>query len=203
MRPPSMSYSRSWPDTSTVRRRRNAWRYYPAMTYRPPHLPSAPVSPLYRTETRTSRAWTALPVQVVLTGFITYVVIAACSVLGGTFTEGLQIVGIAVFSTPLTIAAFVLGLPLRLIPRARSWWFRRAEWTFVVFVLAALVLCLSYVVGRAGPVTTTPTHSGPHRTATTRMSECSCQHSACSPLPPCTCSRHAGPDAPRSMTRRR
>ncbi|PZF60729.1 hypothetical protein DEI81_12060 [Curtobacterium sp. MCBD17_013] len=90
--------------------------------------------------------------QVVLTGFITYVVIAACSVIGGTFTEGLQIVGIAVFSTPLTIAAFVLGLPLRLIPRARSWWFRRAEWTFVVFVLAALVLCLSYVIGRAGPV---------------------------------------------------
>ena len=96
--------------------------------------------------------WLALPVQVVLTGALTYVVLAAWSIIGGAFTEALQLFGFALVSTPLTVLVFVLGLPLRIVPRARAWWIRRAGWTFVVFGVAVAVLCLSYVGGTAGPV---------------------------------------------------
>jgi len=97
-------------------------------------------------------AWIALPAQVVLTGAISWVVIAVWIVVGGLFTEGLQVVGIAVFATAPTILAFVVGLPLRLAPRARAWWFHRRAWAPVVFGVAVLGLLSSYLVGGAGPV---------------------------------------------------
>jgi hypothetical protein len=96
--------------------------------------------------------WLALPFQVVLTGALTYVVIAAWSIVGGAFTEALQLFGFALLSTPLTVLVFVLGLPLRIVPAARAWWIRRAGWTFVVFGIAVAGLGLSCVVGSAGPV---------------------------------------------------
>jgi hypothetical protein len=98
--------------------------------------------------------WAALPVQVVLTGALTYCAIGTWSIVGGAFTEALQFIGWALLSTPLTILVFVLGLPLRIVPRARAWWVRRAGWTFAVLGVAVAGMCLSYVVGTAGPVHT-------------------------------------------------
>lgn len=97
-------------------------------------------------------AWIPLAVQVVLTGAVTYVVIAVLTVVAGTYSEGLQLIGFAIVSTPLTILVFLLGLPLRLVPRARSWWIRTAWWPVAPTVVAALGLAASYVVPGAGPV---------------------------------------------------
>ncbi|PZE82410.1 hypothetical protein [Curtobacterium sp. MCBD17_032] len=102
----------------------------------------------------TALVWMAVPMQVVLTGFLTFVVVAVWSIVGGAFTEVLQFIGWAVLSTPLTLLVFALGLPLRLVPRVRAWWIRRAAWTFVLFGVAVAGLVLSYVVGTAGPVHT-------------------------------------------------
>lgn len=100
----------------------------------------------------TSLAWALLPVQVFLTGLITYVVIAAWTVIGGAYTEGLQVIGFAYLSAQLTIGAFLVGLPLRIAESARRWWFRHALWALALFGLAAVGLLLSFVVGDAGPV---------------------------------------------------
>ncbi|GAA1492140.1 hypothetical protein [Curtobacterium herbarum] len=76
----------------------------------------------------TAIVWLALPFQVVSTGALTDVVIAAWSIVGGAFTEVLQVFGYALLSTPRTILVFVLGLPLRiavttmhLLPPSRRW----------------------------------------------------------------------------------
>lgn len=90
--------------------------------------------------------------QVVLTGLITYVAIAGWTSIGGQYTEGLQVIGFAFLSTPLTILVFLLGLPLRIVPSARRWWFRHAGWSLALFGLAAAGMILSYFVGDAGPV---------------------------------------------------
>lgn len=98
------------------------------------------------------KAWILLPAQVFLTGLVTYVSIATWTVVGGTYTEGLQVIGFAFLSTPITILVFVLGIPLRTASPLRSWWLQRAGWMFVLFVLAAGAMLLSYFVGEAGPV---------------------------------------------------
>lgn len=117
-----------------------AWPPYPATV--------TPRRPAYRARA----AWVLLPAQVVLTGAVTYVVIAAWSVIGGVFTEGLQVVGFAIVSTPLTILVFVLGLPLRVVPRVRSWWCELPWVVVVVLAVAVVGIALSFVVPGAGPV---------------------------------------------------
>jgi hypothetical protein len=117
-----------------------AWPPYPAAV--PPRRPAY----------RARAAWILLPAQVVLTGAVTYVVIAAWSVIGGVFTEGLQVVGFAIVSTPLTILVFVLGLPLRIVPGARSWWCARPWVPVVVLAVAIAGIAVSYVGPGAGPV---------------------------------------------------
>jgi len=111
-----------------------------------------PGSPRQVAAAETERDWLLLAAQVFLTGLITYIAIAIWSTAAAGYTEGLQIIGFAVFSTPLTILAFLIGLPLRVVPRARRWWSRHAGWFFALFGVAAGGLLLSYVVGDAGPV---------------------------------------------------
>lgn len=98
------------------------------------------------------KAWSLLPAQVFLTGLITYVSIATWTAVGGAYTEGLQVVGFAFLSTPITILVFMLGIPFRAASPLRSWWLQRAGWMFVLFALAAGAMVLSYFVGEAGPV---------------------------------------------------
>ncbi|PRB08682.1 hypothetical protein CQ042_19830 [Microbacterium sp. MYb62] len=98
------------------------------------------------------KAWILLPAQIFLTGLITYVAIATWTSIGGAYTEGLQVIGFAFFSTPLTVLVFLLGLPLRLAPPVRLWWLQHAGWTFALFGVAACGMVLSYFVGDAGPV---------------------------------------------------
>jgi len=119
------------------------------MTAWPPYTATVPPR---RSAYRARSAWILLPAQVVLTGAVTYVVIAAWSVIGGVFTEGLQVIGFAIVSTPLTILVFVLGLPLRLVPGARSWWCERPWAAVVLMAVAVAGIAVSYVVPGAGPV---------------------------------------------------
>lgn len=121
----------------------------PAMTVWPPY-PAAVPEPWVARPVRL--AWLPFPVQVVLTGAVAYAVIATWTVVGGVFSEGLQTIGFAIISTPLTILVFLLGLPLRLVPRARAWWFRRAWWPVALAVVAVVGLAASYVVPGSGPV---------------------------------------------------
>lgn len=97
-------------------------------------------------------AWALLPAHVFLTGLITYVAIAAWTVIGGAYTEGLQVIGFAIYSAQLTILVFVVGLPLRIASSVRRWWFRHAAWSLALFGLAAAGVLLSFFVGDAGPV---------------------------------------------------
>ena len=108
-----------------------------------------------------ARAWVLLPVQVFFTGLITYVAIATWTSIGGAYTEGLQVIGFALYSTPLTILVFLVGLPLRLVPAVRRWWFQNAGWSFALFGLAAAGIVLSYFTGEAGPVHYAETASWP------------------------------------------
>lgn len=105
-----------------------------------------------RTTDTAAMAWILLPAQVILTGLLTYVAIAAWTSIAGAYTEGLQAIGFAFYSTPLTILVFLVGLPLRVAPPARLWWFRHAGWSFALFGLAAAGILLSFYVGDAGPV---------------------------------------------------
>lgn len=111
-----------------------------------------PGSPHQVVAAKTERNWLLLGAQVFLTGLTTYIAIAIWSTTATGYTEGLQIVGFAVFSAPLTILVFLIGLPLRIVPRARRWWSRYAGWFFAVFGVAAGGMLLSSVVGDAGPV---------------------------------------------------
>ncbi|AVL97779.1 MULTISPECIES: hypothetical protein [Microbacterium] len=126
--------------------------YDPNMTSQNQLDTSVPGSPHQGAAAETERDRLLVAAQVFLTGLTTYVAIAIWSTTAAGYTEGLQIIGFAVFSTPLTILAFLAGLPLRIVPRARRWWFRHAGWFFALFGVAAGGLLLSYVVGEAGPV---------------------------------------------------
>ncbi|MCT2224774.1 hypothetical protein [Microbacterium paraoxydans] len=126
--------------------------YDPNMTSQNQLDTGVPGSPHQEAAAETERDWLLLAAQVFFTGLITYIAIAIWSTTAAGYTEGLQIIGFAVFSTPLTILAFLAGLPLRIVPRARRWWFRHAGWFFALFGVAAGGLLLSYVVGEAGPV---------------------------------------------------
>lgn len=113
------------------------------------------VSPRIASEPRAASfaalAWGLLPAQVFLTGLITYVMIAAWTIIAGAYTEGLQVIGFAYLSAQLTVGAFLVGLPFRIAASARRWWFRHALWGLALFGLAAVGLLLSFVVGDAGP----------------------------------------------------
>lgn len=129
-----------------------------------PRDTSHPVLPVVvRQEARdtAARAWALVPVQVFLTGLLTYVAIAAWTSIGGAYTEGLQVIGFALYSTPLTVLVFLLGLPLRLAPPARRWWSQHAGWSVALFGFAAAGIVLSYFTGAAGPVRYPETASWP------------------------------------------
>ncbi|MFP1603864.1 hypothetical protein ACLD0U_14375 [Microbacterium sp. 2216-1] len=91
-------------------------------------------------------------IQIFVTGLTTYIVIAICSTAAIGYSEGLQLFGIALASTPLTVLAFLVGLPLRLAPRARRWWREHTSWFLALLGLAVVCILLSYVVGDAGPI---------------------------------------------------
>lgn len=75
-----------------------------------------------------TRDWVLLAVQIFLTGLITYIAIAFWAITASGYTEGLQVVGFAIGSALITITAFVIGLPLRIVRPARRWWFRHGMW---------------------------------------------------------------------------
>lgn len=99
-----------------------------------------------------ARDWGLLAVQIFLTGLITYIAIAFWAITASGYTEGLQVVGFAVGSALITIAAFVIGLPLRIVRSARRWWFRHGAWFLALLGLGAVGMVVSYFVGGAGPV---------------------------------------------------
>lgn len=117
-----------------------------------PLRPDAPVVVEQRTSSLAANAWILLPAQVFLTGLLTYVAFAAWTAIAGAYTEGLQVVGFAVLSAALTILVFLLGLPLRIVPLLREWWFRHAGWVLALFGVGVAGILLSYFVGDAGPV---------------------------------------------------
>ena len=121
----------------------------------------APAVVTQRTSNIAAMAWVLLPAQVFLTGLITYVAIAAWTIIGGAYTEGLQVIGFAFYSAQLTILVFLVGLPLRIAPPARRWWFRHAGWSLALLGLAAAGILLSFFVGDAGPVHYTETADWP------------------------------------------
>ncbi|MFJ4224115.1 hypothetical protein [Microbacterium sp. NPDC089695] len=98
------------------------------------------------------RAWNWLPLQVFATGLITFVVAATWISVSDQYSEGMQVVGLALGSAVITIAAFLLGLPLRVAPLLRAWWVRHGGWPVIVALLGIAGLVLSYVVGDAGPL---------------------------------------------------
>lgn len=75
-----------------------------------------------------------MAVQIFLTGLITYNAIAFSAITGSGYTEGLQVVGFAIGSALITITAFGLGLPLRIVRPARRWWFRHGMWFLALLV---------------------------------------------------------------------
>ncbi|PCE16414.1 hypothetical protein AUC47_00765 [Microbacterium sp. SZ1] len=96
------------------------------------------------------RAWDWLPAQVFATGLSTFVACALWMSMSDLYSEGLQVVGLGLGASVITIAAFLLGLPLRIAPPLRRWWLRHGIWPVIVFLLGAGGLAASYVVGDAG-----------------------------------------------------
>jgi len=96
------------------------------------------------------RAWNWLPAQVFATGLFTFVACALWMSISDQYSEGLQVVGLGLGAGVITIAAFLLGLPLRIAPPLRRWWVRQGVWPVVVFLLGAGGLAASYFVGDAG-----------------------------------------------------
>lgn len=99
-----------------------------------------------------SDVWFVLIPQTVLAGFLVFTVTTAWIVIGGLLTEPLEGIFIGLFAAVVTLAVFVLGLPLRLIPRLRAFWFRRAGWSLVFVALALGGVLGSYFFSGAGPV---------------------------------------------------
>lgn len=96
------------------------------------------------------RAWNWLPAQIFVTGLITFVVSAEWMTIADTYSEGMQVIGLGLGSAVITIAAFLLGLPLRIAPSLRRWWIRHGGWPVIVLLLGVAGLVLSYFVGDAG-----------------------------------------------------
>lgn len=99
-----------------------------------------------------SEGWILIPIQVFVTGLVTFVVVAAYADIAVGYDGGLQVVGYALASALLTFSALVLGLPLRIVPLLRRWWVGHSRSMVVLFLTASGFLVLSYVVGDAGPV---------------------------------------------------
>ncbi|MBT2495799.1 hypothetical protein J7E45_09275 [Microbacterium sp. ISL-59] len=114
--------------------------------------PVEPATAVPKGTTMDTRDWVLLAVQIFLTGLITYIAIAFWAITASGYTEGLQVVGFAVGSALITITAFVIGLPLRIVRPARRWWFRHGMWFLALLVLGVGGMVVSYFVGDAGPV---------------------------------------------------
>lgn len=128
----------------------------------PPALEPWPsYAPPPRTRTLKSVVWSTLVFQTILTGFLVFSVTTASIVIGGVLSEPLEIVFIALFAGVLTTAVFAVGLPLRLVPALRAWWFRRAFWTVALVLLALAGVVGSYFLGHAGPVHHSATRDWP------------------------------------------
>ncbi|MFJ2503698.1 hypothetical protein [Microbacterium sp. NPDC087592] len=117
-----------------------------------PLEPVEPTTAVADGTTMVARDWVLLAVQIFLTGLLTDIAIAFWAITASGYTEGLQVVGFAVGSALITIAAFVIGLPLRIVRSARRWWFRHGAWFLALLALGVGGMLVSYFVGDAGPV---------------------------------------------------
>ncbi|WAA66340.1 hypothetical protein [Microbacterium oxydans] len=111
-----------------------------------------PGAPVQEETSMSARDWGLVAAQIFLTGLITYIAIAFWATTASGYTEGLQVIGFAIGSALVTVAAFVIGLPLRIVRSARRWWFHHGAWFLALLGLAAIGMVLSYFVGDAGPV---------------------------------------------------
>lgn len=98
------------------------------------------------------RAWNWLPAQVLVAGATSFIVTGLWLSISDQYSEGLQVIGLGLVSAVITIAVFVLGLPLRVAPSLRRWWVRHPGGPVIVLLLGAGGLVLSYFVGGAGPL---------------------------------------------------
>ena len=85
--------------------------------------------------------------------FVAGVAVAACA---GPYEDMLSLVGWVFWSAlaaPLTtVCVLLLGLPIRLMPRLRSWWMDNGELTLLGAGLGAALVVVAFRIGHPGTV---------------------------------------------------
>jgi hypothetical protein len=106
----------------------------------------SPASPVRRMSAIAVIAWAILPIQVVICGAAFAVINTVLYFVEGVWDGFGTIVGACLFAAVVTILAVALGLPLRLVPVLRDWWFRSGSLTVVAVVVGLGLLALSFLV---------------------------------------------------------
>ena len=96
-------------------------------------------------------------VQSLLTLALMFAIGLVVCVVSGPYDDLLTVVGwlfwSAVLAVVTTMAVLVVGLPLRLVPRLRSWWSCNGEYTLLGGGLGVLLIAGSFLAGHPDTVT--------------------------------------------------
>lgn len=93
--------------------------------------------------------WVALPIQMVVCGALLFLDGAAA--FSSVATEGaFSALAVAVIAAVTTIAALIVGLPLRVVPGLRRVWLRHPLVTVVALGVSMVVAVTAWFVGDAG-----------------------------------------------------
>lgn len=95
-------------------------------------------------------------VQSLFTLAVTFATGLVVCVASGPYDDLLTVIGwlfwSAVFAVVTTVAVLVVGLPLRLVPRLRSWWRGNGEYTLLGALLGTLLIASSFLAGHSETV---------------------------------------------------
>jgi hypothetical protein len=98
-----------------------------------------------------SSAWQIMPLQMLISGAVLFVVGILIYMLSGTYDGIISIIGVPIITTieagALTIAAILVGLPLRLVPTMRAWWFAHPRLGLIIAGTGTATVIAAFIVG--------------------------------------------------------